>query len=329
MSSVLEKMFVSDACPVCGKATHEPLCSAILYPGKEASVSRCQSCESAYFWPVPEPEDIARCYPHAYFQDFFKQYWKDFYKGQRIGEKLLEWRAKGRFLDVGCALGTLLAGVRKASGWEVAGMEYMPAAARVGRELHGIEIASGGLVDASWPDGYFDVIHANNVMEHESRPLEALQTAHRLLKTGGRLQLVLPNGRMDIFPNVKLYQKLKRPVVTRHSGHLFFYSRKGLETLLQRAGFKLLKLETFHFKTALKARGWMPGAYKQFLAPVTTPAGAEQKDSERLSDKSYNQMIPQPPPSWALYRFKAAWRELWRAQGAESGYDFALTAEKV
>lgn len=315
------------SCPVCDQGPQAPLCPAILYPGKVSTIESCGACGSAFFWPPPSADEIARCYPHSYFRDFFKQYWKDFYKGRFIGEGLALWRPRGKFLDVGCALGTLLAGVREGSGWDVAGLEYMPAAARVGKELHGIDTAIGGLDLAPWPESSFDYVHANNVLEHESRPLEALRAARRLLKPGGRLQLVLPNGPMDVRANVRLYKSAGRPVVTRHSGHLFFYSRRGLMALLERAGFRLLKLQSFHLKTALKAQGLTPGADKQFLQTVETER-PRPHEPDALPMDEYRKLIP-PRPSWTLYRLSTRWRRQWRWSNSEAGYDFDLTAEKV
>jgi predicted SAM-dependent methyltransferase len=202
----------------------------------------------------------------------------------------------------------------------------MPAAARVGRELHGIDIATGGLTDAPWPGGRFDYIHANNVLEHESDPLAALRSAHRLLDGGGRLQLVLPNGRFDRLPNDRLFRKLGKPVVTRHSGHLFFYSRRGLEELLERAGFRVLRLETFHFKTALKARGWTRGADKALLRERPRPE-PDDNAGETLPLAEYRLLIP-PAPAWPSYRLAWTWRRLWRLRNSELGYDFDLLAEK-
>lgn len=314
-------------CLVCNEGLVSPLCEAILYPGKLATLQRCEACLSTYFWPVPSPDDIARCYPHAYFRDFFNQYWKDFYKGRLMGQYLKEWRSAGRFLDVGCALGTFLAGVREGSGWEVKGLEYMPDAARVGRELHGIEIASGGLSSAPWPDDSFDYVHGNNVLEHESAPLAALEAAHRLLRSGGRLRLVLPNGRMDVLANERLSRNGGTPVITRHSGHLFFYSKRGLEKLLGRAGFRLLSIETFHFKTALKARGLTPGADRQFQRSPEALVSAAVTAEKPLTADEMRSLIP-PAPYWSAYVLNSRWKRLWRLGRCEWGYDFDLLAEK-
>ncbi|MFH1725727.1 MAG: class I SAM-dependent methyltransferase [Elusimicrobiota bacterium] len=298
----------------------------MLYPGCEREVFSCGECGASYFWPVPSPEDIARCYPPVYFRDFLKQYWKDYYKGRLLAEGLSAWKSRGVFVDVGCALGTMLAGVRDHSGWKVLGLEFARAAAETGKRLNGVEIAQGGLSDAPWPDESVDCVHMNNVLEHEAKPAEALAAASRLLKPGGRLRLSLPNGPLDILPTKTLYRRWGRAVTTRHGGHLFFFSRKALFLLLERAGLRPLSVRNFHLKTALKARGWTPRAYRLFKRAPRPRTAAPQGDEKSLSAEECRRLIP-PRPSWRLYGLRARLRRLWRWP-FDWGCDFEVLAEK-
>jgi SAM-dependent methyltransferase len=313
------------ACPLCDAPVIKFDFSALLHSNRAWDVFHCRVCDSSFYWPVPPPAEIARCYPHSYFNDFFKQYWKDYYKGRFLAAGIGRWRAKGHFLDVGCALGTVLAGFRDASGWEVSGLEYMPYASKAGQELNNVTIHTGGILNAPWAPETFDYIHANNVLEHEADPVGAITKAAQLLKPGGRLHLVLPNGKMDALPNQLLYRKTQKPMVTRHSGHLFFYSRTALKGMLERAGFRITALRNFHFKTALKAHGWTPGAWKKFYETASTIYA--ENTTAPGSVEAYKQLIPRRP-SWLLYQLKMQWRRLWRLPGLESGYDFEIIAEK-
>ncbi len=316
---------VNHLCPLCVTGKPEFSFRAQLYPGCDCSVSECSFCQAAFFWPVPDPEAIARCYPHSYFRDFFKQYWKDYYKGRAVAGSIAAWKTSGSFLDVGCALGTLLAGVRDYSQWKVFGLEYSPAAAEGGKLLHNMDIVNAGLSAAPWSDGSFDYIYANNVLEHESDPFAAMKSAARLLKSGGRLHLTLPNGPVDSLPNRILYRREGKVVVTRHSGHIFFYSRRSLEILLKRAGFSVLWIKNFHFKTALKAHGWTPNAYKQFQNdPADHPAAPEND----LHLDRFRDLIP-PRPSWLKYYLQYKWHRLWRWHNSDWGYDYEILAEKT
>lgn len=298
------------ACPICRGGPTRLACKALLCADCEGEIHECPACGAAFYSPAPSPEEIARCYPPQYFEGFFKQYWQDYYKG-----RALRLRGSGALLDVGCALGTLLAGARDYSGWNVSGLELSNEAAALGRELNNVEIVSASLAQAPWPDASFDCVHMNNVLEHESDPLAALRAAGRLLKPGGRLLLTLPNGPVDLAPN----RRAQRPEPTKHGGHLFFFSRRSLEILLEKAGFKTLSILCFHFKMGLKARGWLPGARPK---PALQPS-----QSRPLPLEEYKRLIP-PKPSWPCFRLRQGWRRLWMVGWSEFGYDFAVTAEK-
>lgn len=311
-------------CLLCREGEPRPSCRALLYPGAERQLVLCPACDSSYYDPVPPLEEVARCYPHAYFTDFFRQYWMDYYKGRLLAQDLGEWRPEGTVLDVGCALGTMLAGLRDHCRRSVRGLEYSPAAARAGADFNKLEIVAGGLLDAPWPDASVDFVNINNVLEHERDPAGALAAAARLLKPGGRLRLVVPNGPVDLRATSDLWARHGRPFPTRHGGHLFFLSAKALEALVARAGLRLSSIENFHFKSGAKARGWTRRAYRDLLAP---PAHAPDRGGADLPLSELKKSIP-PAPSWAAYRLKSAWKRVWRARGCEFGYDFEVRAEK-
>lgn len=312
-------------CLLCGGGEPAFFCKAVLYPGAVRDLVRCPACEGRYYDPVPPLEEVARCYPHAYFSDFFRQYWKDYYKGRLLAADLGEWRPEGTVLDVGCALGTMLAGLRDHSRRKVLGLEYSEAAAKAGREVNGVDIVPGGLGQAPWGPGSVDFVNINNVLEHERDPGAALAAAARLLRPGGRLRLAVPNGPVDLRATSDLWARLGRPVVTRHGGHLFFMSRRSLEALFARAGLRVLSLKNFHFKLGAKARGWTARPYRAFLeAPPAVPPD----EAAGLPVAELKRRIP-PRPSWPAYLAGARWRRLFRCASSDFGYDYEMLAEKA
>ena len=312
----------SSLCPVCLRGHPEFVCKAVLYADAERDICECRDCGAAYFFPVPPPEEIARCYPAAYFRGFFRQYWKDYYKGRALALQLSGWRSKGRLLDVGCALGTMLAGARDHSGWSVQGLEYSAEAAGMGSALNELPIVSSSVSGAPFPDGSFDYVNVNNVLEHESDPVAAMKKVSQLLGPGGRVELTVPNGPVDLLPTVALYRR-GRAVKTRHDGHLFYFPRRTLELLLDKAGFRILSLKNFHFKQGLKSRGWSPNAYRGFLRSGEARAG----EKEKLPLEDYKKLIP-PKPSWLMYYARYRLRRLFYAGGTDFGCDFKIIAEK-
>jgi SAM-dependent methyltransferase len=336
----------AEFCPVCRNGKPEFLCKALLYAGGEREICGCRTCGAACFFPVPEPEEIARCYPVEYFRGFFKQYWKDYYKGRALAVRLSEWKIGGELLDVGCALGSMPAGVRDNSGWRVQGLEFSPEAAEMGGRLNNVSIAASTLTAAPFPDGKFDYVNVNNVLEHEPDPAAALKTVSRLLKAGGRMELTVPNGPVDLRPNLDLYRRLGAVVKTKHGGHLFFFPRRALERMLEAAGLRVLSFRNFHFKQGFKSRGWFPGAYNKFMSSSFAPgpsSGASKghgpakllpgeadrapMNSEKLSFEEYKKLIP-PAPGWPAYYAGYMFRRIFYAPGTCFGGDFKILAEK-
>jgi SAM-dependent methyltransferase len=315
-----------NSCPLCLGNRVRFACPAVLCLDCVRNISECPDCGAAFYHPAPSADEIARCYPPAYFGTFFKQYWRDYYKGRAIAARLSPWRASGDFLDTGCALGTMLAGLRDHSDWRVRGLEFSAPAAELGRRLNSVEIASCPLSEAPYPPQSFDYILLNNVLEHEPAPRAAMASVARMLRPGGRLELIVPNGPVDLLPNRTLSRKWGCAVHTRHGGHLFFFSRRSLQGLLESCGLRVISLRCFHLKLGIKARGWLPRSYRNFKKDTWAEAAAAKV--EELSLEQGRAMIP-PRPSWPRYLWGDRMKRFWRFSGSEFGYDFEVMAEKI
>jgi 2-polyprenyl-3-methyl-5-hydroxy-6-metoxy-1,4-benzoquinol methylase len=137
----------------------------------------------------------------------------------------------GRFLDVGCSIGTSLVAARK-RGWEVQGIELSRPVAEWGHENLDLDIRSVHLADAGFEEGSFDAILMNHVLEHVADPAGVLETCHRLLRPGGAIYQSLPNhgslkGRL--FGASWTYG-----VVTQH---LSLFHKRSLRRMLTRLGY--------------------------------------------------------------------------------------------
>jgi len=98
----------------------------------------------------------------------------------------------GRLLDVGCATGVFLDGMRR-RGWQVQGVEPSTYAVRYARERFGLDVFEGLLEAAALPTASFDAITMWDVLEHVHEPRPVLSELARLLRPGGILVLSLPN----------------------------------------------------------------------------------------------------------------------------------------
>ena len=140
---------------------------------------------------------------------------------------------RGRLLDVGCSIGTLMS-VAREMDWEVEGLEPNPKAANLARK-QGFPIREGFFTEEQvreLPGGYQCVV-MSDVIEHISDPVEALRLASELLGPGGFLLVSTPN--LESFWCRKFQLK---PVE-----HLFLFSSENLRKLLERLGLKIYHLQ--------------------------------------------------------------------------------------
>lgn len=143
---------------------------------------------------------------------------------------------RGRLLDVGCATGTFLRGVRAAGDWEVLGVETSPAAAQIARERHGLDVRIGTVEAASFPDQAFDAVTLWDVLEHLHDPAASLLEIRRILRPGGVLVVRVPNGASrDAGWFGQYWAGLEPP------RHLYVFTPQTLGRLLTQRGFQILE----------------------------------------------------------------------------------------
>jgi SAM-dependent methyltransferase len=194
----------------------------------EWTAVRCRSCGLGYLNPRPDPAEIARYYPPAYFAHRGRQTRRYEREARYVGGPV------GRLLDVGTASGDFPALMRD-RGWEVAGIEPSAEA----ENPHGLTIYREGFPGSGVPEHHWDVVTAWAVFEHLRDPLAAFEQCARLLRSGGRLIVQVPNLR-SIHSRYALQEDVPR--------HLYFFSEKTLRAYGARAG---LCLERVHHTTDL------------------------------------------------------------------------------
>jgi SAM-dependent methyltransferase len=193
-------------CNFCGNTSPEDLFTLtdLLLERKDVQSQfvQCQSCGLVYQNPRPTQEEMGQYYPPEYesYTDSTSDRelpWllkKAYAYGISKRRRVVTRRKKGgRILDVGCATGTFLLGMKELPGWEVAGVEISPHAANIARK-HQLEVFTGTLEEAHLPSSSFDAVTLWDVLEHLHDPMEGLREIHRILKPGGILVLRVPNG---------------------------------------------------------------------------------------------------------------------------------------
>lgn len=230
------------SCPVCGSEIHE-----ILYEQRFAEfaagsitdgyyVVACRKCGMCFASGLPDPDRFSLYYDESSKYDLSAE-----------GAELSRFEA-GRYteeaqfiaahvadrarpvLDVGTATGGLLAALRDAGFTSVHGVEPSEGAARVARELHGLDVIAGEIQAAKvWGPG-FSVVSLVAVLEHLVDPRGTLRDAGELLAPEGMLYLVVPDA-------ARFADYLDAPYQQFSVEHINYFTRDSLANLIASAGF--------------------------------------------------------------------------------------------
>ena len=206
------------------------------------TVVRCRACGLAYTNPRPDAAEMGRFYPEDYGP----------YAGggspviRRLKSLLLAGQLRllrgllppgGRILEVGCAGGEDLAGLRDRGGWKVQGVEMSPGPASRARERYGLDVWTGNLDDAPLPDKAFDLIKMKYVLEHLPAPGRAFARVGSLLKPGGIFLIWVPNIASPFLSWFgSRWQGLDLP------RHLFHFQPRTLGKYCARHGFEIVRI---------------------------------------------------------------------------------------
>lgn len=272
-----------DPCDICGGVpTMVPHLEVSLCGVFDAAVCRCQRCGFRQIRPRLGREEISSLYPDAYFDPGAAIGFGDYAREQQRHERAAYLMARrlrrrtthGRLLEVGCALGFLLNALRRHTGWEVYGCDISPLAADFARRTYGLDVRCATLEEAGFPDETFDFIVQKDVLEHVQSPREHLQVTRRILRPGGLVWLITPNGEANLRPLRDLGRQLERspskllPLLDQ--GHLSFFTKKNLLRLFEECGFTPVRMRSLGVKRGLRALGYLPRKRK---SRRTAPGG--------------------------------------------------------
>jgi SAM-dependent methyltransferase len=188
-------------CPTCrsnqiglrfkGKTARNPA------DAQEWQVYECKMCGLGFLNPRPDWNELSFYYSEQYAA------YKPSHGAQASDDAVIaEARSTGRFrhipipegkrlLDVGCGGGYFLR-ICQMLGATVQGVEPSPIAAAQAR-AQGFQVFTGMLDDFDTHER-FDIITANQVLEHVPDPVATLAKMKSLLAPGGMIWLAVPNG---------------------------------------------------------------------------------------------------------------------------------------
>lgn len=213
--------------------------------GKTWDLSRCENCTHVFANPCPSQEVIQSLYEDVEdpaYQEEARGRSKNF---KRILQTLNELHPeRGTFFDVGAATGIMMDLSRK-QGWQVDGIEPSAWAIAVARERYDLQIRQGIFNGGTLPMEHYTVVTMVDFIEHISHPLDAIINARNILSPDGTLCLVTPD--IDSLA-AKIFRKRwwhYRP------GHLGYFSKRSLAFLLQRSGFRVVKIRKYAWTFSL------------------------------------------------------------------------------
>jgi SAM-dependent methyltransferase len=178
----------------------------------------------------------------------------------RGGKEFALWLSKiapeGILLDVGCAEGFFLLGVKENSNWKAEGVEIIDGAVEFARKRLGITVYHGTLDTLENMSGRFDFIRMNNVIEHVQHPIRFLEKARQLLKTSGRIYCSTPNG----FQDGRFLQTANKHGFKFNllENHFFYYHPRTLQKMFEACGFKIIHHYSEDISHALNDFGISP-----------------------------------------------------------------------
>lgn len=181
-------------------------------------------------------------------------------------------------LDVGCAQGTL-ALLLAERGHRVTAMDIRQPFLDYARSRHthgNIRFVCGNVLEAP-AEGRYDLIFANQIVEHLVYPDRLLAALKARAKPGARIVMSTPNHAYFV-NTLPSYSELGDPAQWEHrqhsadaDGHFYAYRAEELTRIFERAGLESVQSRVFetpfisgHFKMRY-AHGWMPVAVLKAL----------------------------------------------------------------
>lgn len=239
-------------CYICGSNKNRSLCEI-----PTGVIVRCLECDTVYRAAVVRGDEHSRLYQSEAMME------TPFYLANKMAvdpkvepmptfsrglRRLKELRTPGRLLDVGCSYGAFMVLAQRA-GWNTSGVELSKSPAKFARAERHLDVFSGTVEQAAYPEGYFDAVTLWDVVEHFDDPVSTMAEIRRIMAPGGILLVFTINQESLLTAVGHILYKLSLNRWKHLMGlfydihHNFFFSPHTITSLLKRSGFEVADIQ--------------------------------------------------------------------------------------
>jgi 2-polyprenyl-3-methyl-5-hydroxy-6-metoxy-1,4-benzoquinol methylase len=266
-------MKVRKLCPLC--KTSNPF--KIIYPGtlksetfkpeelmitdfflEHGTIVKCPNCELMFVKEFVTQKELADTYSEVEDPDYVLEETGRQKELERELKRIEKYKNHGDLLDIGCFTGCFLLAAKQ-KGWNVFGIEPSKWAVNYARTQKNLKNIFFGTIKNSELDRKFDVITMWDVIEHLVNPLQELKVIRNHLKPNGILAISTPN-----FSSF-LWRIFGEKWWFIEKMHLFYFDRKSIRKLLDKAGFNVVKIKRHYKSLSLGYMITKVEPYSQFL----------------------------------------------------------------
>ena len=224
-------------CIFCDLESNEILIKENGYLGR-----KCSSCDLIYISPRPTLNDIVDLYGHddaniSAASHIEASFIKTLYNKHNL-KIIKKYINKGKILEIGAGGGYFLNEARK-EGFGVYGLEFNKTQAKFIKDELNIPCERVALNNKTFNNEKFDVIYHCDVISHFYDPIAEFKKMKEKLNENGFVIFETGNLGDVSIPYFKYITKFQYP------DHLFFFSEKNINILLDQTGFKLIKIYKF------------------------------------------------------------------------------------
>lgn len=192
-------------------------------------------------WYVADQAEVQMMHPA--YRAVIESRWKHF------DGAVAEWVAQtgttsATVLDAGCGDGINLSGLerivsRHLSDCRIVGLDYNPVRLKRAQDHDPSLLIQSSLLDLPLRKDAFRLILFNQVLEHILQPGRALQQIYGAMAPNGLLILSVPNEGCSL---AWIRNRVLQPSIVSRTDHVNFFTGRSLRTLLERSGFRVMRI---------------------------------------------------------------------------------------